>query len=181
MKKQSEFKQVEQKLMMKMKQREMKNAKGPNGRPGNSSGIPQQKSRDTKPKGMASVSEISWIVTYEKAKASSLDHINNIERIITVAILNTRGKKYKKSLSKKDREGIEQISFAIASNVDDLIPMDLEAAQDILRNYPSMQSRTATIYSQMLCPEMNLQQRKSAMAGAIATYDLEEMRYEMGV
>lgn len=181
MKKESEFKQTEQKLMMKMKQREQKNSKGPNGRPGNSDGIPQQNKRDTKPKGMASAGELSWMVMYEQQKQYNLDHINNIENIVTEAILTTRGKKYKKSLSKVDREGIEQITFAVASNIDHLIKIDLEIIQDTIKSHPRMNSRAAQIYNKMLSDGMTIKQRKDTMAGAIAIYDMEEDRMEMGV
>lgn len=153
--------------------------KNNNGRPPNS-GSPQEKKRETKPKGMASVKEINWRVQYEEQKAHCLAHIENIERIITETVLSAKGKKYKKSLSKKERQGIEDMSFAVASNIDYLLPVDLSVIQGILEVYPKMNVRTAFIYDLMSNPDMTLQQRKNAMAGAIATYDMEELRTELG-
>jgi len=118
---------------------------------------------------------------YERLKGHALEHINNVEKIVTEAILSARGKKYKKSLGKKDREGIEKISFAVASNIDWLIPINLETVQDIIKRYPRMNSRAAEIYNQMSQPNMTLGQRKEIMAGAITIYDMEENRFEMGL
>lgn len=167
MKKESELRQQEQKLMMKMRDKERKNAKGPNGRPKNTDGVPQEKKRETKPRGMA------WIKEYEKQRAYAIEHINKIEKVITETILESKGKKYKKSLSKKERQGIEDISFAVASNMDVLIPAKLEIIQENLRDYPRMHRRTAEIYSQLKEDGMSLEQRKFAMASAIATYEME--------
>lgn len=114
MKQQMQFKKMDnvlkkQDLAAKRKQMQQgKKAKNVNGRPGNSKGIPQQKKRATKPKGMA-------FLEYENNKAEASRLYSAVEEIITNCVLESTQKKYKKSLSKEDRTGIEELSFAVAS------------------------------------------------------------------
>jgi len=161
-------------LAMKMKkadkgaqQRQIKK-QGQNGRPSGTEGIPQEKKRETKPKGMA------WIIEYEKQKSYSLAHIESIEKVVTETILTSQNKKYKKSLSKDDRQGIEEIVFAVASNLDHLITPTIDVVQKVIQRCPRINSRAAEIYASLSNSSMGLSERKTAMASAIATYEMEE-------
>jgi len=137
-----------------------------NGRPANTKEIPQEKKRETKPKGM------SWIIEYEAEKASALKHIGAIESIVVKTILDARGKKYKKSLSKHDREGIEQITYVVASHLDFGL-VSFENVQNILRARSSIHSGVYKKYSSLMSDGMTLDQRKLAMATAVAMRNME--------
>lgn len=139
---------------------------GDNGRPPNTKEIRHENKRETKPRGM------SWLMEYEEEKTKATTHIANIEEIVTETILSAKGKKYKKALSKHDREGIEQITYAVASHLDfDLVSLD--NIQNILRARSSMHSGVYRKYSELLSNDMSLDQRKLAIATAIAMRNME--------
>lgn len=92
-----------QKLQIMKKKQNQK----PNGRP---PGVrtPHSKKRDTKPKGMAFINT--------KIKADK--RYTEIEDYLTNLMIETRGVKFKKALSKEDRSMLEELTFAIFSAVD---------------------------------------------------------------
>lgn len=92
-----------QKLQIMKKKQNQK----PNGRP---PGVrtPHSKKRDTKPKGMAFINT--------KIKADK--RYTEIEDYLTNLMIETRGVKFKKALSKEDRLMLEELTFAIFSAVD---------------------------------------------------------------
>jgi len=137
----------------------------PVGRPGGTTDI-KQKPRETKPKGMG------WLLDWETTKANELDRVEEVYDIVTKMILKTTGKKYKKSLTKTDRTGIERIAFGVASYLEDEITTErvLEVlANESTRGYhPIIFSRYAEVIAEKSRP--TLKDKKLAMATAIASY-----------
>ncbi len=167
MDKQAKQKQEEIRLNMKFKQAEQKaqkNQKGQKGRPVNTKGIPQENKRETKPQGMA------WLLDWESTRNDELVRIEAIYDIVTSMVLKAKGKRYKKSLSKKDRDGIESISFAAASYLEDEVSSSAVLnvlADELTRGYhPEILSR----YEQVVSDTATLDDKKQAMATAIASY-----------
>ena len=167
MDKQAKQKKEEIKLNQKIKKavdKENKNQQGPGGRPVNTEGIPQEKQRETKPKGMA------WLLDWENARADELVRIEKVYDIVTSMVLKTKGKKYKKSLSKKDRTGIESIAFAAASYLE--VEVTSQAVLSVLADestrgyHPEILSR----YQEIISEASTLDDKKQAMATVIASY-----------
>jgi hypothetical protein len=131
MKQQQQFKKMDvqvkkQDLIAKRKMlKQGSKTKKVNGRPTNTKGISQTKKRDTKPKGMA-------FIEYERDKAAAGALYNSVEEIITDCILESTGKKYKKALAQTDRNGIEELSFAVASYMDLDEPVTLDSVKKIM-------------------------------------------------
>lgn len=170
MEKESELKRQEQRLMTRMKQREnkaKKNASGPNGRPGNTDGIPQDNKRETKPQGMA------WLMDFERAKGITLTHLNNVEKVVAKQILKALGKRTKRSLTKHESKGVEEIMFAIAAQSVGL-KVNEEVVRKILENNPTIDGVIYSAYNDMRHEDMSLGERKEAMASAIAYCSLKE-------
>jgi hypothetical protein len=172
MQKEADFKMQEQRLSHKFKLQEnkskeksqppKKNAKAPNGRPGNSDGIPQEKKRDTKPQGMA------WFLEYENVKAKAIEHIDYVEHTVSLALLKATGKKNKRSLTKHQSEGLEAITFAIASQTNFTEKVNVDSIKNILATSPTINGDMYAVYDSMTVKDMSLQDRKIAMASAIA-------------
>lgn len=171
MKQEHLLKQQEQRLMMKIKQRENKQKRnqGPNGRPGNTDGIPQENKRETKPQGMA------WLLDYEAAKSKAVSHVNAIEKVVAKEILKALGKKTKRSLTKHEAQGIEEITFAIASNLPWDVKIEVDVVKDTLAKNPIIDGRVYAAYTDMKQEDMTLTDRKVAMASAIAYHRLRSM------
>lgn len=174
MEKESQQKLKEQRMMHKFKQqdkksgeRKIRNARGPNGRPINTDGIPQENERDTKPQGMA------WILEYEKAKQLAIPHVSSVEKAVAQCALKSLGKKNLRSLTKHEARGIEEITFAVASQTfgGDI---DEDKVLAILANNPIINGAIYKLYQEMLAPEMCKQSRMAAMASAIALHQVQE-------
>jgi hypothetical protein len=169
MKKESEQKLKEQRMMQKFKQQEQKgqqdkakpNSKGDPGRPVNT-GTPQEKKRETKPQGMA------WILEYEKAKALAVPHVSAVEKIVAKCVLKSLGKKNLRSLTKHEAKGIEEITFAVASQTFGGANVTKNKVLSILANNPIIKGTVHQLYQDLLVPEMCKQNRMVAMASAIA-------------
>jgi len=159
-------KQADRRAMRKMEKQSSPSKQ--NGRPPNSGGNPQQVQRETKPKGMA------WVIEYEKEKDEALRHINEIDGFVTSGILQAKGKKYKKALSKIVRQGIEDITFVVASNIDTRSSVTMKLIQESLSEYSKMHRRTSEVYLGLITDGMSLSNRKKAMASAIALFYMEE-------
>jgi len=165
MKKESELKMQEQRLNQKIKQGENKikrNSRGPTGRPVNTDGIPQENKRETKPQGMA------WLLDYETVKVKAIAHVNKTEQIVSAHVLSVLGKKNKRSLTKHEANGIEQVTFAVASQTFGKCDVSLDIVKDILLRNPTIDGRIYELYSGVATGETNLTERKDAMATAIA-------------
>ena len=165
MDKESQLKQQEQKLMMKMKtaqDRVKRNDKGPNGRPPGTDGISQDKKRETKPQGMA------WLLDYEVAKGKAISHVNAIEKVVSHQILKALGKKTKRSLTKHEAQGIEEITFAVAAAMPWDMNVEVDAVKKTLANNPVIDGNIYLAYTDMKQEDMTLADRKVAMASAIA-------------
>jgi hypothetical protein len=106
-----------------LKQGSKNGKKGVNGRPAGSKGVKQQKKRVTKPKGMA------YLVEYETIKKAAGEVYASTFSCITNCVLEDTGKKYWKSLSSEQRQGIEELTFAVAS----YLPIDEEVTLDRVR------------------------------------------------
>lgn len=174
MKKESENKLKEQRMMQKFKQQEQKskdkekkNAQGPGGRPGNSDGIPQENKRETKPQGMA------WILEYERTKALAVPFVNAVEKAVAKIALKASGKKNMRSLTKHEANGIEDITFAIASQTFGVSKITDDLILSILKSNPSIGKKVYDIYLDIKTPEMVKQNRMVAMASAIALYKVQ--------
>ncbi len=111
-----EFEQQKELVTRKMKsqrQQQKKNGK-PGGRPGGSTGIPQEKKRVTKPKGMG----IGSFEYYAKVKGLLEDSYARIESSLTHKMLELKNVKYKKSLSGEDRKLLDNLVFIVFSNLE---------------------------------------------------------------
>ena len=157
-------------MRMKNLDTKRKQNKNQNGRPPNSKGVPQDKKRETKPKGMA------WIVSYEQEKAKALEHIEAVEKIISAQILMSKGKKTKRSLTKHECKGIEEITFAVASHIDSSVKLklDLEIVKGILKRINRVDGVVFSNYQTLKVDNMPLEDRKLAMASAIALASVGE-------
>jgi hypothetical protein len=158
-------KQADRRVQTKM-QRETKK-QNPNGRPPNSKGIPQEKKRETKPKGMAR------ILDYEKYKTSAASQLNTIEKFITGQLLDLRDKKYKKELTRSDRQAIEDITFVTASRMDPQPDPTDNTILKILEVHKTILPEVGRIYSQMKEDGMSLAERKNTMASALAMFEIQ--------
>lgn len=170
MKQEAEFKRQEQRLMIKMKDKEnraKRNAGGPNGRPDNTDGIPQENKRETKPQGMA------WLRDYEIAKACTFKHVESVEKLVSHRILKALGKKTRRSLTKHEAKGVEEITFAIASQTPITEKITFKVMEKILSENPSIDGDVYRVYTDMKQDNMTLTDRKVAMAGAIAYCTLQ--------
>jgi hypothetical protein len=110
---------------MKIKKEVMRKQQnqGINGRPkSGTKGIPQKKKRVTKPKGQS----LGFVWSYEINKVAALELYEKVEDILTRMTLATRNLKYKKELSKDDKEALEYLTYAVFSHlhVDDEITED---------------------------------------------------------
>ena len=168
------LKQQETRLAQKFKEKEAKSKpapggpvkeKGPNGRPPGSDGIPHKVTRETKPQGMA------WLVDYEQQKAMAIRHVDDVEKIVAAEILKATGKVTKRSLTKHEAKGIEDITFAVASQTPMGTEVTSEVVKDVLRNNLSIDGAIFSIYSEVESKE-TLSDRKVAMACAIAYANL---------
>ena len=170
MKKESEQKLKEQRLTQKFKQQEQKakpNSKGDPGRPVNTGG-PQEKKRETKPQGMA------WILEYERTKALAVPLVNAVEKAVAKIVLKTSGKKNIRSLTKHETLGIEEITFAVASQVFGVDRITEKLILSVLEKNPSIGKRVYDIYLDIRTPDMTKQNRMVAMASAIALNKVQE-------
>jgi len=172
MKQQKEFKKIDNVIK---KQGSKNGGKKIGGRPANSKGIPQAKKRSTKPKGMA-------FLQYETDKASASRLYTAVEEIITGCVLESTGKKYKKSLTKEERTGIEELSFAVSS----WLSINADVTLDIVQKI--MSQDTLTVASDVLESEQMLfssfmennmrsptvEERRDIRAQAIALTYVEE-------
>lgn len=96
----------------------------PNGRPSPSKGIPQEKERRTKPQGMG----LGSVIEYERLRKASAQAYTIVEKSLTSRMLEVRNVKYKKSLSKKDKEDLEQLVFSVFSNMD----LNVEVTDEVI-------------------------------------------------
>jgi hypothetical protein len=173
MKREAEHSLREKRMLHKLKQQEMKsggprggdkkkNTRGPNGRPSGTKDIKQEKTRETKPQGMA------WLLNYEKAKASAIGHVDRVEAVVSHNMLKAIGKKNKRSLTKHEAEGLEAITFAIASQTSFTEKVSSNKIFEILFNNPIIDGSVHAVYETMISKDMTLKDRKIAMASAIA-------------
>jgi hypothetical protein len=161
------MKQADRRAQMQVKKQATKK-QGQNGRPANTEGIPQQKKRETKPKGMAR------LVDYEKYKSIAKRQMGEIEDIVTARMLTLRDKKYKKSLSRIDRKAIEDLTFVAISRMDPS-PKKLkeEFVMQTLERYKTVLAGVWSFYSDISTDGMSLSERKNAIASAWAMHEVD--------
>jgi hypothetical protein len=170
--KEMDFDQQREMMDMKVKQlnKQQKQNKPPAGRPGGSKGIPQQKKRQTKPKG----SGLGAMLEYERIKANAADDYNTIETIMTDRMLELKRVRYKKSLAKDDRLQLETLIHLVFSNVKQDSYVNSDFIDSILKN-PTM-NMTVDFYAAkaMDVPGCSsAQDRRNARIMALATYFYE--------
>lgn len=102
MDKERKFKMQTEKTKLQIMKK--KSQQRPNGRPAGRN-TPHQKKRNTKPKGMAFIN----------TKLIAEKRYSAIEEILTSMLIEKRGVKFKKALSKEDRSTLEDVTFAIFS------------------------------------------------------------------
>ena len=169
MQKESDVRLQEQRLNHKLKQREDKqkrNDRAPNGRPPGTDGIPQDKERETKPQGMA------LLLQYEDVKAAAIKHVDSVEKVVSKQILTALGKTDKRSLTKHETQGVEEITFAIASQMPLGSVITEEAVKTILSSSPTINGEVYAMFQEIKQDGTTLKDRKIAMANAIAFYRL---------
>jgi hypothetical protein len=169
MKKESDLRLQEKKMDNKLKEKENKekrNNQGPAGRPINT-GAPQEKSRETKPQGMA------WLLDYEVEKEKAIIHVNRVEKVISKQVLKALGKETKRSLTKHESDGMIQITFAVASQTFGKLAVSADMVREILSTSPTIDASVYDLYLEMKSGDMTLAGRKSAMASAIAYNKLQ--------
>jgi len=169
-----EFEQQKEIMDRKVKElnKQKKQNKPPAGRPGGSKGIPQQKKRETKPKG----SGLGTLQFYSRMKKVLSAEYSYIEDSLTDRMLQVRGAKYKKALNKKDREDLEQLVFTVFSNVtEDNVIGNEQFIDDVLQNptiNPHVDFYTKQIAKQM-AGDLTAQDRRDVRIMALATYFYE--------
>lgn len=142
-------------------------------RPGRPTGTkkPQSKKRTTKPKGMGLGS-----FEYDLIRTKAANAYEAVENSLTAMILNARGLKYKKQLSKADREDLENLVFSVYSNIDIYsVPTDDDIAE-ILSN-PFANQSVAQLYQevqQCFGESMTAEQRREARIIAMSHYNSQE-------
>lgn len=99
-----------------------------NGRPSGTKGIPHKKKRDTKPTGMG-----MGAIDAAKIRAIAEDAFLMVEAAVTKRMLDARGVKYKKQLSRKDKLDLENLVSLvyINSNPLELSSASIEASLDL--------------------------------------------------
>jgi hypothetical protein len=148
------------------KDEEVNNGKGPNGRPPGTDGVPQSVKRETKPQGMA------WFIEYEDAKAKAIRHVNSAEKVVSSEILRATGKTNKRALTKHEAKGIEDITFAVASQIPIGTKITTALVMNVVQNNLVIDGQVFSTYSKMEQKE-SLSDRKVAMACAIAYASLD--------
>jgi hypothetical protein len=172
--KEMDFDQQREMMDMKVKQlnKQQKQNKPPRGRPGGSKGIPQKKKRETKPQG----SGLGTLQFYSRIKKALSAEYSYIEDSLTDRMLQVRNVKYKKALSKKDREDLETLIFAVFSHVtEDNTIGDEQFIEDILQDIkinPSVDFYAKQIIRQM-AGDLTAQDRRDVRVMALATYFYE--------
>lgn len=154
------------KLQMQKMVKPRNGVQRPNGRPPGTKDIKQEKKRETKPTGMA-------FIQYEKERQKSLDIINSVEKLVSDFVLKTKGKKTKRSLTKHEANGIEAITFVVSSYLDQE-DINFDDVQETLVAHKSMNGKVYASYEELKTTNMSLEDRKKAMASAIAIAKLEE-------
>lgn len=147
-------------LQMKKLSKPKSGVQRPNGRPGGTKDIKQEKKRETKPKGMA-------FIKYEKERQNALEIITNVEKLVASFVLEQKGKKTKRSLSKKDSRGIETITFVVSSYLD-TPDVKFYDVQNVLSSHQCLSKEIEAAYNELKTENMSLEERKMAMASAIA-------------
>lgn len=174
MKRESDLKMQEQRLTHKLKEKENKdkekrNDRAPNGRPSGTDGIPQDNKRETKPQGMASVTQ--WLLDYEAAKTNIAKHINSVEKVVSSEVLKVLGKTTKRALTKGQARAIEDITFIIALQTSPDEEVTSQTVLKVLAN-PIIDAAAYSIFTGMKRHCTTLQERKIAMANTIASHRL---------
>lgn len=139
----------------------------PNGRPPNTKDIQQEVNRETKPQGMAN------FILYEKEKARILNRINKLEEIIAAKVIEKEGHKSKRSLTKAQANGIENTVYTVASNMSG-DEVNSHIIWSTLNESKRVDKRIYNHYTSMIDKNSTLEDRKSAMASAIAMVRIGE-------
>lgn len=157
-------------LQSKMKQQSKNEIKKP-GRPLGTK-RPQSKKRVTKPKGMGLGSFEYDII---RTKASVAYQVT--EDMLTSMMLNARGMKYKKQLSKTDRDDLENLIFSVYSNLDIFEEVTQDTINQTLSNL-SINPIVLQLYSDVqdyFGNALTAEQRREARIIAMSHYSsLEE-------
>ncbi len=157
-------------LQSKFKQQSKNEIKKP-GRPLGTK-RPQSKKRTTKPKGMG-LGAFEYDVIRTKAAAA----YQSVEDILTSMMLNVRGSKYKKQLSKTDREDLENLIFTVYSNINIYEDVTQEVVNTTLAEL-SINATVHQLYSEVkeyFGNEPTAEQRREARIIAMSHYSsLEE-------
>jgi len=153
---------ADKRAQMRMQQRQA--PKNINGRPPNTEGIPQENKRETKPKGMAS------IVHYENNKARALEQLNKVYETVADEMVALRGKTYKKELSAVDKKAIEDISFVIVASLKNSSSLSAANIKSTLDKNRVLPQTIANTYGELKNDDMNIRDRRRAMASAVAMY-----------
>ena len=160
------LKQADKRAQIKLQRQSPK--QNPNGRPGNSDGIPQQKKRETKPKGMAK------LINYERYRSFAIKQIETVEKFITAEMLGLRDKTYKKELNRSDRQAIEDITFVTVSRMGpESESPSVKMIRETLNSYRTMLPQVGNIYAQLKEEGMGISERKMAMASALAMFEIQ--------
>lgn len=156
----------------KVKLQQQKQVVKPRGRPAPSTGIPQQKKRDTKPQGQG----LSSLIVYENLKQKFLAKYSELEEIMANLMLDARGVKYKKSLSKEDRLNLEGLTYAVFSNISTNDDISKDLVLQMLASNPTIAYRVDELVSQMSdkLRASTVQDRREIRASAMALYYMED-------
>ena len=117
---------------------------------------------------------MAWIREYEKVKALTVPFVNAVEKVVTKIILKTSGKKNMRSFTKHEALGVEQITFAVASQTFGSAKITEDMVLSVLSNSPSIGKRVYDIYLDIKTSDMTKQNRMVAMASAIALDKVQE-------
>jgi hypothetical protein len=117
---------------------------------------------------------MAWIIEYEKKRSAALEKVEGVEKIVASTIMKAKSKKNKRSLTKHECAGIEEISFAIASRMSGDQDVTFESVQESLATHKSMDSVVYANYMSLRAENMTLDERKMAVATAIAMKEMED-------
>lgn len=165
---QEKIKKQETKVRMQQQIKQQKQNVKPNGRPGGSKGIPQEKKRKTKPVGMG-IGQLSEFLSL-RTKAAQV--YTEVEDNLTKRMLELKGVKYKKSLSKEDRKNLETLVYGVFSNMNLLEDVTNERIEEVL-SAPSINCYVDRLVKEFANVEdMSTSERRDVRINALASYHL---------
>ena len=113
------------------------------------------------------------IVEYEKLRSTAKSVYSIVEENITQRMLAARDVKYKKSLSKQDREDLELLVYSVFSNINLEDDVDNGLIETMLSE-PRINGTVDRFVSELIDDDSSASERRDARIIALARYHLGE-------